>query len=174
MSILSGVFKKFKDYILIDGKYVLSSRWTKSDAVIMGDGTDDSNTLEKNLGSVKGITDSLTATSSNVALSAAAGKNLQDQLTSVNSNLESLSSFYIDADSQLLTISGIDSGAIQITPPQRDGYEVVAAIIRTTSGENSSYLVANITTSGWLSCCNCKNITVDVVFTVRFFYRKIK
>ena len=87
MSILSGVFKKFKDYILIDGKYVLSSRWTKSDAVIMGDGTDDSNTLEKNLGSVKGITDSLTATSSNVALSAAAGKNLQDQLTSVNSNL---------------------------------------------------------------------------------------
>lgn len=92
----------------------------------------------------------------------------------INSNLESLSSFYIDADSQLLTISGIDSGAIQITPPQRDGYEVVAAIIRTTSGENSSYLVANITTSGWLSCCNCKNITVDVVFTVRFFYRKIK
>lgn len=87
MSILSGVFKKFKDYILIDGKYVLSSRWTKSDAVIMGDGSDDSNTLEKNLGSVKGITDSLTATSSNVALSAAAGKNLQDQLTSVNSNL---------------------------------------------------------------------------------------
>ena len=97
----------------------------------------------------------------------------KEAIDEINSNLESLSSFYIDADSQLLTISGIDSGAIQITPPQRDGYEVVAAIIRTTSGENSSYLVANITTSGWLSCCNCKNITVDVVFTVRFFYRKI-
>lgn len=98
----------------------------------------------------------------------------KEAIDEINSNLESLSSFYIDADSQLLTISGIDSGAIQITPPQRDGYEVVAAIIRTTSGENSSYLVANITTSGWLSCCNCKNITVDVVFTVRFFYRKKK
>lgn len=98
----------------------------------------------------------------------------KEAIDEINSSLESLSSFYIDADSQLLTISGIDSGAIQITPPQRDGYEVVAAIIRTTSGENSSYLVANITTSGWLSCCNCKNITVDVVFTVRFFYRKIK
>lgn len=98
----------------------------------------------------------------------------KEAIDEINRNLESLSSFYIDADSQLLTISGIDSGAIQITPPQRDGYEVVAAIIRTTSGENSSYLVANITTSGWLSCCNCKNITVDVVFTVRFFYRKKK
>lgn len=98
----------------------------------------------------------------------------KEAIDEINSNLESLSSFYIDADSQLLTISGIGSEAIQITPPQRDGYEVVAAIIRTTSGENSSYLVANITTSGWLSCCNCKNITVDVVFTVRFFYRKKK
>lgn len=98
----------------------------------------------------------------------------KEAIDEINSNLESLSSFYVDANSQLLTISGIDSGAIQITPPQRDGYEVVAAIIRTTSGENSSYLVANITTSGWLSCCNCKNITVDVVFTVRFFYRKKK
>ena len=102
------------------------------------------------------------------------GVTVTKKIDELNSNLESLSSFYIDADSQLLTIAGIDSGAIQITPPQRDGYEVVAAIIRTTSGENSSYLVANITTSGWLSCCNCKNITVDVVFTVRFFYRKIK
>lgn len=87
MSILSGVFKKFKDYILIDGKYVLSSRWTKSDAVIMGDGSDDSNTLEKNLGSINGITDSLTATNSKVALSSVAGKNLQDQITLVNNNL---------------------------------------------------------------------------------------
>ena len=89
MSILSG-FKRFKDYFLTDSGYVLSSRWTKSDAVVMGDGTDDTNTLEKNLGSINGITDSLTATSSNVALSAAAGKNLQDQLTSVNSDLDNI------------------------------------------------------------------------------------
>ena len=89
MSILSG-FKKYKDYILTDSGYQLSSRWTSSESIIMGDGTDDSNTLEKNLGSVNGITDSLTSTNSNVALSSAAGKNLQDQITSVNSQLGNL------------------------------------------------------------------------------------
>lgn len=79
MSILSG-FKKFKDYILTENGYQLSSRWTKSDAVIMGDGTDDTNTLEKNLGSIQGITDSLTATSSNIALSAKGANDLYNEL----------------------------------------------------------------------------------------------
>ena len=71
MSILSG-FKRFKDYIKTDSGYVLSSRWTKSDAVVMGDGSDDTNTLESNLGAIKGITDSLTADSSNIAASSKA------------------------------------------------------------------------------------------------------
>ena len=93
MSILSG-FKKYKDYILTSSGYQLSSRWTKSDAVVMGDGTDDTNTLEKNLGSIQGITDSLTATSSNVALSAAGGNNLQSQIDTLNSNLEELIQSY--------------------------------------------------------------------------------
>lgn len=92
MSILSG-FKKYKDYILTSSGYQLSSRWTKSDAVVMGDGTDDTNTLEKNLGSIQGITDSLTATSSNVALSAAGGNNLQSQIDTLNSNLIKIKPF---------------------------------------------------------------------------------
>lgn len=95
MSILSG-FKKYKDYILTSSGYQLSSRWTKSDAVVMGDGTDDTNTLEKNLGSIQGITDSLTATSSNVALSA---KGASDMYNELNSNLENcfiISSEYSD------------------------------------------------------------------------------
>lgn len=90
MSILSG-FKKYKDYILTSSGYQLSSRWTKSDAVVMGDGTDDTNTLEKNLGSIQGITDSLTATSSNVALSA---KGASDMYNELNSNLEELIQSY--------------------------------------------------------------------------------
>ena len=92
MSILS-TFKKYKDYILTSNGYQLSSRWTKSDAVVMGDGTDDTNTLEKNLGSIQGITDSLTATSSNVALSAAGGNNLQSQIDTLNSNLTSVKNY---------------------------------------------------------------------------------
>lgn len=79
MSILSG-FKRFKDYLKTDSGYQLMSRWTKSDAVVMGDGTDDTNTLEKNLGAIKGITDSLTSTSSNIALSSKYGKSLQDKI----------------------------------------------------------------------------------------------
>ena len=90
MSILSG-FKKFKDYILTENGYQLSSRWTKSDAVVMGDGTDDTNTLEKNLGSIQGITDSITATSSNIALSA---KGANDMYHELNSNLNVISVVY--------------------------------------------------------------------------------
>lgn len=46
MGILSG-FKKYKEYLKTDDGYQPMSRWTKSDAVIMGDGTDDTNTLEQ-------------------------------------------------------------------------------------------------------------------------------
>ena len=75
MSILS-TFKKYKDYILTENGYQLSSRWTKSDAVIMGDGTDDSNTLEKNLGAIHGISNSLISDSNNIAFSCAGAKKL--------------------------------------------------------------------------------------------------
>ena len=68
MSILS-TFKKYKDYILTENGYQLSSRWTKSDAVVMGDGTDDADTLESNLGAIKGITSDLACEDTNVAAS---------------------------------------------------------------------------------------------------------
>ena len=85
MSILSG-YTRYKRHILTSGGYKLCSQWTSSNSVVMGDGTDDTNTLETNLGSIKGITDSLTATSSNIALSASAGNNLQTQVDTLNSN----------------------------------------------------------------------------------------
>ena len=43
--------------------------------------------IENNVGDISGITDSLTATSSNIALSAAGGNNLQGQIDTLNSNL---------------------------------------------------------------------------------------
>ena len=43
--------------------------------------------IENNVGDYSGITDSLTATSSNIALSAAGGNNLQGQIDALNSNL---------------------------------------------------------------------------------------
>ena len=82
MSILSGFFKT-KKYRKTDTGYQLQSEWTSASTVEMADG----NTAETNLGAIQGITDSLTATSSNIALSAKAGNNLQGQIDTVNSNL---------------------------------------------------------------------------------------
>ena len=85
MSILSG-YGKYKRYILTNEGYKLCFQWTSSNTVEMGDG----NTAETNLGSIKGITDSLTATSSNIALSASAGNNLQTQVDTLNRNLNNI------------------------------------------------------------------------------------
>ena len=71
---------------MADGNYKLQSEWTSASTVEMADG----NTAETNLGAIQGITDSLTATSSNIALSAKAGNNLQGQIDTVNSNLDDL------------------------------------------------------------------------------------
>ena len=82
MSILSGFFKT-KKYRKTDDGYKLQSEWTSSETVEMGDG----NTAEENLGAIQGITSSLASTSDNYALSASAGKDLQDQITYVNDSL---------------------------------------------------------------------------------------
>ena len=83
MSILSGFLKTKKHRKMADGNYKLQSEWTSASTVEMADG----NTAETNLGAIQGITDSLTATSSNIALSAKAGNDLQGQIDDVNSNL---------------------------------------------------------------------------------------
>lgn len=103
----------------------------------------------------------------------AAGVSVEDKIDELNSNLESLSSFYVDMDTEKITLTGVDSAAIQFQPPKRDGYEPVAAIVRSISGENGAYLVANARTNGWVSVCNCKSITISAVFTIRLFYKKI-
>ena len=75
MSVLDG-YNKYKRYIKTNDGYKLCSQWTSSNTVQMDDG----NTLQTNLGAINGITDSLTATSSNIAASAAAVKTLNDNL----------------------------------------------------------------------------------------------
>lgn len=76
MSILSG-FKKFKKYIRVkDDNYILDSEWTSSQTVQMDDG----HTLEQNLGSITGITDSTASGSSNIAASAKAVSTLKQNI----------------------------------------------------------------------------------------------
>lgn len=89
MSIASG-FTKMKNYILTSSGYKLLSRWTSSQTVHMGDGTDDTDTVEYRFGAMKGITSSLATDNDEFALSASAGKNLQDQCTQLNQSLTNL------------------------------------------------------------------------------------
>ena len=89
--------KKNKMYIdLPDGSRVLIGNSgeaidTSYDNTTSGlDATNVQNAIDKienNVGDISGITDSLTATSSNIALSAAGGNNLQGQIDALNSNL---------------------------------------------------------------------------------------
>lgn len=90
MSILSGFLKTKKYRRMADENYQLQSEWTSSETVEMADG----NTAEENLGSIKGITSSLASTDSGYALAADAGKNLQDQVNELNSNLKNHNSFF--------------------------------------------------------------------------------
>lgn len=85
MSVLSG-YSKYKRYILTSSGYKLCSHWTSSNTVHFDDGK----TAQTKVGAINGITDSLTSTSSNVALSSKAGKSLQDQVTQLNTGISSV------------------------------------------------------------------------------------
>lgn len=83
MSILSG-FKKVKNYRLTKDGFKLLSRWTSSQTVECDDGK----TVENKIGSINGITDSLNATDSSIALSAPAGKEMNDKILSLSNNID--------------------------------------------------------------------------------------
>lgn len=59
------------------------SIWTKASDVEFNDGK----TAQNKVGSINGVTDSLTSTSSNIAASAKAVKTLNDKITQLSSNL---------------------------------------------------------------------------------------
>ena len=84
MSILSGIKKVIPYFKNADGNYEQLSYKTSSQTVDFDDG----NTAETKLGAINGITKSLNSTSDNVAISASAGKSLQDQITALNSNIK--------------------------------------------------------------------------------------
>ena len=85
MSILSGIKKVIPYFKNADGNYEQLSYKTSSQTVDFDDGK----TAETKLGAINGITKSLNSTSDSVAISASAGKSLQDQITALNSNIVS-------------------------------------------------------------------------------------
>ena len=120
--------KKNKMYIdLPDGNRVLIGNSgeaidTSYDNTTSGlDATNVQNAIDKiesNVGDISGITDSLTATSSNIALSAAGGNNLQRQIDTLNSNLTKYAKFKdisVDTDSEGNAPIGSISGLIPLS-----------------------------------------------------------
>jgi len=110
MSILSG-YKKYKRYLLTDSGYQLCSQWTSSNTVHFDDGK----TAQIKLGAISGITDSLTATSSNIALSAKSGKSLQDQISELNTGLGA--AMVRAQESPLWNVDGASFGVVSIPAP---------------------------------------------------------
>ena len=76
------------------------SFWTKASDVEFDDGS----ILQDKLGAISGVTSSLNATSTNMALSAAAGKNLQDQITALNVKLGTQAVFSLNGQTLTITL----------------------------------------------------------------------
>ncbi len=84
MAILSG-YKRFKDYLLTSTGYILTSRRTTSDAVVIGNGLDDNNTLEKKLNQIDNALANHRHAASSIASGTLAGKVLANA-SAVESN----------------------------------------------------------------------------------------
>lgn len=85
MAIDSG-YIKFKKYLKQDsGNYILTSIYTSSNTVHFDDGK----TAQTKLGAINGITASLTSTSTDIALSASAGKSINDKVATNTSVISS-------------------------------------------------------------------------------------
>lgn len=148
MSIASG-FTKMKNYILTSSGYKLLSRWTSSQTVHMGDGTDDTDTVEYRFGAMKGVTSSLATDNDEFALSASAGKNLQDQCTQLNQSLTNVNNSKKTYLRLILPNIAADAKAVcdyinknyllgQLSPATTVDFDVVASNVDWFSGTLST------------------------------------
>lgn len=104
MSILTGILKTKKYRKLSDG-YKLQSEWTSAETVEFKNG----GTAETNLGAIQGITDSLADTSSNIALSAKAGSELQNKVAGLGGL-----SFKVCTQDQYNALAAKDSNTLYV------------------------------------------------------------
>lgn len=111
--------------------------------------------LGTNVGAISGITDSLTATSSNVALSANGGNNLQGQINTLNSNLNALLPTGWKIIFKSFTFSS------DVTPEYFDletTYKSIPNVLSARIGETN--VINDIHIKGIYSQSDCKTIKV--------------
>lgn len=113
MSILSGFFKTIK-YRMTDQGYKWQSEKTSSQTVVMGDGTDNTDTAEKRFGAIKGLTSSTSVTDTGYALDATIGKKHEDSIAALNQSLDNIQSHVgmiiqsttLDTEAKVIAIYG--------------------------------------------------------------------
>lgn len=90
MSIASG-FTKMKNYILTSSGYKLLSRWTSSQTVHMGDGSNDTDTVENRFGAMKGITTSTNVSETGYAADAKTVSEINQSLGLLSEGIQAVS-----------------------------------------------------------------------------------
>ena len=140
MSILSGIKKVIPYFKNADGNYEQLSYKTSSQTVDFDDGK----TAETKLGAINGITKSLNSTSDSIAISASAGKSLQDQITALNSNIAAKLTTY--------TMTSTDDA-------RQTGYSIGWMV-----GTNEGYITLNVT---WI-CLQFKIASASCAYRIKF------
>ena len=167
--------KKNKMYIdLPDGSRVLIGNSgeaidTSYDNTTSGlDATNVQNAIDKienNVGDISGITDSLTATSSNIALSAAGGNNLQGQIDALNSKLVR----YIDT-SITGSITTLDNGVYILESGFPSALPTDAKIVNAdTLGSATVFVKVNHTKKKFYLCSHVQK-TNNANYPIRVWY----
>ena len=143
MSILSGFFKTIK-YRMTDQGYKWQSEKTSSQTVVMGDGTDNTDTAEKRFGAIKGLTSSTSVTDTGYALDATIGKKHEDSIAALNQSLSDVNSNLSKIQSGVTTTVGASGSAnIKLNVPYSNtNYTVIATVeFKDTA---SKFCVANV------------------------------
>ena len=123
------------------------SFWTKASDVEFEDGK----TAEAKMGTISGVTDSLTSTSSNIAASAKAIKTLNDKITELSSNLT-------------LKVEEVYDSGISAVDNQNFSYTYVAK----TKGTYMAYAFA-VNDGEWGKCTNNYSTDGQVIYDKKYY-----
>ena len=146
MAILQGFIKTIKRRLTVEG-YKWQSEKTSSQTVVMGDGTDNTDTAEKRFGAIKGLTSSTSVTDTGYALDATIGKKHEDSIATLNQSLSACTKTKSDGTRFLMT-----DNQVYVTDPTNKAWKPVRALNFTTDKGDLNYLIET-------SYCSLKSLT---------------
>lgn len=132
MAILQGFIKTIKRRLTNEG-YKWQSEKTSSQTVVMGDGTDNTDTAEKRFGAIKGLTSSTSVTDTGYALDATIGKKHEDSIATLNQSLSSIVFIKSVKIYAATTIAAGQGANIYFSVPTVKNYKCILGIGGTSS-----------------------------------------